>query len=431
VIRAVIVDDEVLIRAGIRSVLETAEDIEIVAEGADGLAAVELVRRHLPDVVLLDIRMPRLDGLAAAERIAALGVAARVVVLTTFGEEEYVAKALRAGAAGFLLKDTPPLELVHAVRVAALGQAILSPQITRHVIDRFVTGDRPPSPLASQQPASQEPPVPGLTVLQILGHGGYSSVYRAHQESVGRAVALKIGNRPVREERDRRRFLREARAAGRLSDHPNVISLYDAGLTSDGRPYLVMELCPAGSLADRLRTDGRLPPAEVRDIGIRIADALVEAHGAGVLHRDLKPANILVNRFGAVGLADFGLAASHEASQQFTATVEALSPAYASPEAFRMERPTAAVDIYGLGATLYALLSGRPPRWPAHGHPGLATMIALHHEPVPDLPGVPVELTAVLRQAMSADPADRHASAADLRDALVEVPLDAPTAPLW
>jgi DNA-binding NarL/FixJ family response regulator len=141
VIRLVIVDDEALIRAGLRLVLETADDLDIVAEGADGHDAVELVRRHRPDVLLLDIRMPRLDGLAAAERIACLGTSTQVVVLTTFGEDEYIAKALRAGAAGFLLKDTPPLELVRAVRVAALGQSILSPQVTRHVIDRYVDTD--------------------------------------------------------------------------------------------------------------------------------------------------------------------------------------------------------------------------------------------------------------------------------------------------
>jgi DNA-binding NarL/FixJ family response regulator len=141
VIRLVVVDDEALIRAGIRLVLETAGDIEIVAEGADGHDAVELVRRHRPDVLLLDVRMPRLDGLAAAEQVARLGIATHVVVLTTFGEEEYVGKALRAGAAGFLLKDTPPMELVQAVRAAADGQAILSPQITRQVIDRYVGAD--------------------------------------------------------------------------------------------------------------------------------------------------------------------------------------------------------------------------------------------------------------------------------------------------
>jgi len=137
-IRVLLADDEALIRAGIRLVLETADDIEIVAEAANGAEAIELVRRHQIDVALLDIRMPKLDGLAAAEQLTRLVPHTRIVMLTTFGEDEYVARALRAGAAGFLLKDTPPDGLIHAVRVAASGEAILSPKITRHIIDRYV-----------------------------------------------------------------------------------------------------------------------------------------------------------------------------------------------------------------------------------------------------------------------------------------------------
>jgi DNA-binding NarL/FixJ family response regulator len=137
-IRVLVADDEALIRAGVRMVLETADDIEIAAEAGNGAEAVELVRKHRVDVALLDIRMPTLDGLAAAARIAELVPQTRVVMLTTFGEEEYVARALRGGAAGFLLKDTPPDDLIGAVRVAAAGEAILSPRITRHLIDRYV-----------------------------------------------------------------------------------------------------------------------------------------------------------------------------------------------------------------------------------------------------------------------------------------------------
>ena len=135
-----------------------------------------------------------------------------------------------------------------------------------------------------------------------------------------------------------------------------------------------------------MRQDGPLPPAEVRELGVRISGALAAAHDAGVLHRDLKPANILVNGYGSYILSDFGLAATHDANQMVSGTVEALTPAYAPPEVFRMERPTTAVDIYGLGATLYALLCGLQRWWPADGQPSLATMMALHDEPVPVSP---------------------------------------------
>jgi len=137
-IRVLVADDEALIRAGVRMVLENAADIEVVAEARDGREAVESVRRHHVDVALLDIRMPGGDGLAAAREIRRLAPDTQVVMLTTFGEDEYVATALRAGAAGFLLKDTDPEGLIEAVRVAGRGDAILSPSLTRRLIDRYV-----------------------------------------------------------------------------------------------------------------------------------------------------------------------------------------------------------------------------------------------------------------------------------------------------
>jgi len=137
-IKVLLVDDEALIRAGIGLILGTADDVEVVAEAADGAEAVELVRRHRPAVALVDIRMPKLDGIAAAREIHKLAPRTQIVMLTTFGEDAYVARALRAGAAGFLLKDTSPDDLIQAVRTAARGESILSPSITRRLIDRYL-----------------------------------------------------------------------------------------------------------------------------------------------------------------------------------------------------------------------------------------------------------------------------------------------------
>ena len=130
-IKVLLVDDEALVRAGIGLILGNADDMEIVAEAADGVEAVELARRHHPAVALVDIRMPQLDGIATAREIHQLAPRTQVVMLTTFGEDVYVARALRAGAAGFLLKDTPPDDLIQAVRTAARGESILTPAITR------------------------------------------------------------------------------------------------------------------------------------------------------------------------------------------------------------------------------------------------------------------------------------------------------------
>jgi DNA-binding NarL/FixJ family response regulator len=145
VIRVLLVDDQPLIRSGFRALLDAEDDIEVVAEAGDGGEGVTLARQHLPDVVLLDIRMPKVDGIEATRRIAidpALG-GVHVVVLTNYGLDEYVFDALRAGAAGFLVKDILPEDFLHAIRVAARGDALLAPSITRKLIDRYVTQPLP------------------------------------------------------------------------------------------------------------------------------------------------------------------------------------------------------------------------------------------------------------------------------------------------
>ncbi|MET9597699.1 MULTISPECIES: response regulator [unclassified Streptomyces] len=140
VIRVVIADDEPLIRAGIRMILTSAPDIEVVAEAANGREAVDLARSHAPDVMLLDIQMPVMDGLTALGELRRSAVEVRALILTTFGEKENVLRALGEGGAGFLLKDSAPGELIGAVRAAAAGDAYLSPGATRHVVDQLASG---------------------------------------------------------------------------------------------------------------------------------------------------------------------------------------------------------------------------------------------------------------------------------------------------
>ncbi|HEX5199108.1 MAG TPA: response regulator transcription factor [Actinoplanes sp.] len=140
-IRVLLVDDQPLIRSGFRALLEVEDDIEVVAEASDGRDGLALARRHRPDIALIDIQMPVVDGIEATRRIAAdpelAGV--HVVILTNYGLDEYVFNALRAGAAGFLVKDIEPEDFLHAIRVAARGAALLAPSITRKLIDRYVT----------------------------------------------------------------------------------------------------------------------------------------------------------------------------------------------------------------------------------------------------------------------------------------------------
>jgi DNA-binding NarL/FixJ family response regulator len=137
-VKVLVADDQALVRGGLRKIIESEPDMRVVGEAADGVDAVEAAARAKPDVALMDIRMPRLDGIEATRRIvASAGQGVRVLILTTFGLDEYVYEALRAGASGFMLKDSPPEELVDAVRVVSTGAALLAPAVTRSVIEEF------------------------------------------------------------------------------------------------------------------------------------------------------------------------------------------------------------------------------------------------------------------------------------------------------
>ena len=171
--RVLIADDQALVRGGFRALLDAQPDIDVVAEAANGLQAVELARRERPDVVLMDVRMPRIDGLEATRRITSDATLSRtrIVVLTTFELDEYVFGALRAGASGFLLKDIDPPDLLAAVRVVADGEALLAPRLTRRLIEAFVEQER-----ALPQPVSDRADLEELTprereVLTLVGRG--------------------------------------------------------------------------------------------------------------------------------------------------------------------------------------------------------------------------------------------------------------------
>ena len=146
-IRVVLADDQALVRGGFRMILRAEPDIEVVAEAGDGAEAIEAVARTQPDVVLMDVRMPGMDGLEATRRIAAEPDAPRILMLTTFDLDEYVYEALRAGASGFLLKEVPPEQLASAVRTVAAGESLLAPSVTRRMIERFTA-----------EPPRREPP---------------------------------------------------------------------------------------------------------------------------------------------------------------------------------------------------------------------------------------------------------------------------------
>jgi Protein kinase domain len=264
---------------------------------------------------------------------------------------------------------------------------------------------------------------------RAIARGGFAIVWEARQESLNRLVAVKVDERKLDTEAERRRFLREAGAAGRMSGHPGIVTVHDAGLLTDDRPFLVMELCPGGSLTRWMTKDPRPSQRRVREVGVRIADALAAAHLLGVLHRDVKPANILIDAYNNAGLADFGLAALIDPDMPLRETVEAITPAYAPPEVFAKQPVTEYADVYSLAATLYAVLSGHAPRWSeTMDLPSIPEMVKRQKSPVKRIPEVDKAFMDVLLNAMADNPEDRP-TAAQLRDQLAALNLSAQLAP--
>ena len=165
-IRVLVADDQSMVRAGFRMLLGGEADIEVVAEASNGLEAVDKAARFRPTVVLMDIRMPELDGLEATRRILAADDSARILILTTFDLDEYVYEALRAGASGFVLKDEPPEQLIAAIRIVARGEALLSPAITKRVIERFSRIPQPSPPKQLEELTERE-----VDVFRLIARG--------------------------------------------------------------------------------------------------------------------------------------------------------------------------------------------------------------------------------------------------------------------
>jgi DNA-binding NarL/FixJ family response regulator len=177
-IRVLLCDDQALVRSGFRMILDARDDLEVVGEAEDGREVIELARGLDPDVILMDVRMPNVDGVEATRRLVEAGSRARIVILTTFDLDEYVYDALRAGASGFLLKDVQPAQLVDAIRVVAAGEALLAPTVTRRLLDRFA--DALPGEEAKPPPALESLTERELEVLKLLA-GGLSNAELAEQ----------------------------------------------------------------------------------------------------------------------------------------------------------------------------------------------------------------------------------------------------------
>jgi DNA-binding NarL/FixJ family response regulator len=217
-VRVLLVDDDDLMRAGLRAVLSSDDAIEVVAEAADGRSAVSAARAHRPDVVLMDVRMPDLDGIAATREVVALSPEIKVAILTTFEQDDYIFGALNAGASGFLLKRTKPEELIAAIHTLAAGDALLSPSVTRRVIER--TAERPVADPAAKRRLDALTPREREVLELIAGglsNGEIAAAFVIEESTVKTHV---------------KRILMKLRLRDRVQA---VIFAYESGLTSPGK----------------------------------------------------------------------------------------------------------------------------------------------------------------------------------------------------
>ncbi len=268
---------------------------------------------------------------------------------------------------------------------------------------------RPPDPTV---PSVQ---IDGFDQLELIGKGGFSYVFSARQRDFNRRVALKVLTFGLADERERRSFERECRAMGLVSQHPHIVTVFNAAFTASKQPVIVMELYSGGTMGDRQKREGRLPVAVVLDTGIKISGALQTAHDRGLLHRDIKPQNLFISEFGEPALGDFGISTLDD--ERSISGGGGLTVHYAPPEVLEGAPASAISDLYSFAATLYTLLEGARPFGPSPGSrqpvAELARRIMLEPPPRLRRDDVPRGLSELLARAMSKAPDERPMSAAE------------------
>jgi len=253
--------------------------------------------------------------------------------------------------------------------------------------------------------------IAGLDDAVEIGEGGFATVYRAFQPAFHRTVAVKVITNVNLDDAARQRFERECQTMGSLAEHPNIVTIYGAGFTDLGRPYLVMAFLPGGSLQDRIDAAGHLGWEETTLYAVHLAGALETAHRAQIIHRDIKPGNVMMSQYGEAQLTDFGIARVSGGHETRSGAL-AVSLAHAPPEVLDGKRPTASGDVYSLGSTVFETLAGRP-AFEGEDNSLRVLLRRILKDPVPDLRprGIPNEICEVIERSMAKNPEDRQETA--------------------
>ncbi|GAA2236049.1 hypothetical protein GCM10010401_05000 [Rarobacter faecitabidus] len=272
----------------------------------------------------------------------------------------------------------------------------------------------------ARRPPSKPPVLPGYAHVNVLGLGGFADVFLYEQQMPKRKVAVKVLLRDVVDEPVARMFNAEADVMAQLGSHPSIVTVYEASISSDGRPYIAMEYCPV-AIGQRYRKE-TMAIAEILRIGVKTAGAIESAHRLGVLHRDIKPSNVMVTSFGAPVLADFGIASSLSGNT----SVMALSVPWSAPEVVS-DQITGSIpsEVWSIGATVYSLLAGHSPfEIPGSGRNSSDELSArvrqAKYTPIKRA-DIPAELQGILAQSMQANPQRRQQSAEEIGRQLQEV----------
>lgn len=497
-IRILIAEDQPILRLGLSLVLKQ-EGFNVVGEAADGSDCVRKVAELQPEVVLMDISMPVLNGVEASKRIRLIDKNVKIIMLTSLDNEEHIYAALAAGVNGYCLKETSTAHLVSGVKLVYAGDFWLDSNIALKVSKFFAHTRIDPSPeMPANSTIKQDNSltaleshvlnllIQGLSVAEIardlndtessvratqrvllskmacskrvlaaartlastdrvtstpcifaekfeivceLGRGGMSVVYKARHTLLNRHVALKVLHADlITDVQSAQRFRTEGQLLSSLR-HPNIVTVFDFGISDAGEPYLVMDYIQGRTLLDEIKANGALSPLRAIALFRQICSALTCSHASGILHRDVKPGNIMLSEECGNErpcIIDFGIAklsAQHADTKGTLAGVVLGTPAYISPEQAQGQTFDVRSDIYSLGCTLYEALAGVPPFYAFSAWETIMQHVEKpvlpFSERVPNLV-IPKGLENIVLRMLEKDPNDRYQTSQSVAEALDE-----------